>query len=276
MEPSLIVAASKAVLPKHLNTIIADCCLQAIKDHGAFSIALSGGSLPSFLSTLKEIFDSKGEDPKFDAWHIILADERCVPSTDDDSNLKALRDHLLSSVPIPSSQVHGINEKKLVEEDSIEAVATDYEEIVKDVLSKTGGQLDLAVLGFGPDGHTCSLFPNHALLQEQQKLVASINDSPKPPPNRITLTLPVLNTMTKNVIFCGAGKSKSSIISKVFENITLSKTKYDFVDGTLYTATMAVPHPFPCAMVYPSSGGKLTWVVDADAMEGIPIQPIQP
>lgn len=263
-EASLIVSPTKADVPAYLNPAIVQICKDSIAARGVFTIALSGGSLPSFLSVMKESFGDD-VDPQWDCWHVILADERCVPLTDPDSNMKALNEELFSKIPVPASQIHGINEDKI--DVSTAAVALDYEAIVKTVLEKSGGQLDLAVLGFGPDGHTCSLFPDHILLKENSLLVASLEDSPKPPPKRITLTYPVLNTMTRHIIFCGAGGSKAAVLKKVFGSVVKESS-------TKYKVTMAEPHPFPCAGVLPNSSGAnntLIYVVDKDAMEGVPI-----
>ena len=214
--------------------------------------------LQGFLSSLQDAFAAKGvADPKFEAWHVILADERCVPLTDEDSNMGALQANVFSKLTIPDSQIHGINQDELGDSG---AVAADYEPIVREVLCKSGGKLDSAVLGFGPDGHTCSLFPNHVLLEEDTKWVASLDDSPKPPPSRITLTYPVLNTMTRNVIFCGAGSSKTPILQEAFDAVTKNDSDY--------TVTMKDPPPFPCAAVRPVDG-KVCWVVDSNAMDGI-------
>ena len=261
-DPRLIVAFQKDTVPTHLCHAIADICVEAIAARGAFTIALSGGSLPSFLAEMEDVFEEKGQDPKLGCWHVLLADERCVPSTDDDSNLKALNEHLFSVLKVPTSQIYGINESLL--SDSAAAVATDYEATVKDVLAKSGGHLDLAVLGFGPDGHTCSLFPDHALLKEDQKLVASLTDSPKAPPSRITLTFPVLNTMTRHVIFCGAGSSKGPILRTVFKSLDKSNDSYTVPNGALYKVEREDPPPFPCGMVLPQN--SLTWIVDSEAM----------
>ena len=302
--------------------------MEAIEARGVFTVALSGGSLPGFLAQMKESFGSESPASTsasdvnnetileiaqgqgqgleheqdltlsqfFDKWHVILADERCVPSNDPDSNMGELKRVLFSHLPIPESQIHGINET-LLEDDpttaasAITSIAIEYERIVRQVIAKSDGQLDLAVLGFGPDGHTCSLFPNHALslslLQDDAKWVASLDDSPKPPPRRITITFPVWNRHTRHVIFCGAGDSKAPILQKMFQTVVPTQQQHQqqqpcsFLRAAAtalvgsYTVTMTEPAPFPCAAVRPNSQGvqnTLTYIVDQKAMDGVTIQ----
>ena len=188
------------------------------------------------------------------------------PSSDGDSNLGAIRTSFLDKVGIPEDQVYGIDESLLSDaNDSTEKIAVAYEAIVDTVLARSGGALDLAVLGFGPDGHTCSLFPDHPLLSETERQVAPILDSPKPPPKRITLTFPVLNERTGSIIFCGAGTSKGPILRAVLADVAeATETTAGAIAPRM--VTYADPPPYPCGMVRPKSL-NLTWVVDADAVE---------
>lgn len=275
--PELLVASTKAELPSVLCNWIALMASKAIDgERNKFTIALSGGSLPKFLSSLSDAFQKLNVDPKWDRWYVFLADERCVPIDDDDSNLKSIHDNFLNDaeVKIPQNQIYGINQelvgKLMKEEDDngdsktiLDDIASHYEKKMKNVLDDD--VLDLAVLGFGPDGHTCSLFPDHALLDDKSgRWVLSIADSPKPPPRRITLSLPFLNDLTRNVIVCGAGASKFPIIDAVFEkNFDYSKQETGFQS---FHPKMVSPPPYPCSMVVPKD--SLTWIVDSDAMVG--------
>eukprot|EP00584_Thalassiosira_punctigera_P009774 CAMPEP_0172530672 /NCGR_PEP_ID=MMETSP1067-20121228/4335_1 /TAXON_ID=265564 ORGANISM="Thalassiosira punctigera, Strain Tpunct2005C2" /NCGR_SAMPLE_ID=MMETSP1067 /ASSEMBLY_ACC=CAM_ASM_000444 /LENGTH=784 /DNA_ID=CAMNT_0013314917 /DNA_START=150 /DNA_END=2504 /DNA_ORIENTATION=+ len=267
----MLVAPSKSAVGPALCDPIVKSCRDALGARDAFSIALSGGSLPSFLQSLPAAFEKAGVDPRWDKWHVLLADERCVVATDEDSNLKAIKENFTSKVPIPEGQVYGIDEKRLAK--NTDAVAVHYQEkVVRALLGKCDGMLDCVVLGFGPDGHTCSLFPGHPLLEEDILLVAPIDDSPKPPPSRITLTLPVLNTMSRQVVFCGAGASKSPVLKATFgtalERVGEGVEKN--VQGTkAYDVEMITPAPYPCGMVRTGQGGdSLVWVTDAEAAEG--------
>uniref|UniRef100_A0A7S4J6Z8 6-phosphogluconolactonase n=1 Tax=Odontella aurita TaxID=265563 RepID=A0A7S4J6Z8_9STRA len=270
-EASLVVAPTKGDVAELLHKPIVKACAASMAARKAFVVALSGGSLPSFLSSLSSSFDAAGIDPHYDRWHVLLADERCVPSDNDDSNVKSLRDAFLSGVPIPEAQVYGIDDGLLGGDGHATGeVAASYESnALRPALVHGDGKIDCAVLGFGPDGHTCSLFPDHALLKEDKLLVAPITDSPKPPPNRITLTLPVLNAMTRSVIFCGAGSSKGPILKAVFADGTVGAAGKE-EDNDEYSVGMADPAPYPCGMVRPNVtdavlSPALVFVVDGDA-----------
>ena len=141
----VLVATSKSSIGSVLSQPIIQACQSSLSSRDIFTIALSGGSLPIFLQTLPESFKLAGVDPQWDKWHVLLADERCVPPSHDDSNLKAIRDHFTTCVPIPVEQVYGIDNTLL--DKSSKVVAKSYcENVVKPLLEKSGGMLDCVVL----------------------------------------------------------------------------------------------------------------------------------
>lgn len=273
-ESKVLICKDKSCMAKPLHELIIKSFIEAqSRGQDIFSIALSGGSLPSFLSGLEASFQESSIDPQWGKWHVLLADERCVASTHADSNLKALREIFLNFVPIPKDQIYGLNDETLLNSSSSELASIYETEALKPVLEKGGNKIDCTLLGFGPDGHTCSLFPNHSLLDENVKLVASLDDSPKPPPSRITLTFPVLNTMCRNVIFVGAGDSKSPILNSIFSSVTEHQVR-DGSDVKDCLATLQDPAPYPCGMVRPeknSDDHNLTFIVDTSAFSNISI-----
>jgi 6-phosphogluconolactonase len=103
--------------------------------------------------------------------------------------------------------------------DPIEKVADDYEKTILEKFNMTAGagipSFDLLLLGVGPDGHTCSLFPGHELLKVNDRLIAYITNSPKPPPQRITMTFSLVNN-ARHSIFAVPGSGKAEIIKRIF------------------------------------------------------------
>jgi 6-phosphogluconolactonase len=127
------------------------------------------------------------------------------------------RETLLGAMGIPPAQVHALDHAL-----PLEAAAQAYEAALRAAVrggaAAAGGEpprLDALLLGMGPDGHTASLFAGHPLLGEASRWVATISDSPKPPPQRITLTLPVLNAARLALFVC-TGASKAEPVVRAF------------------------------------------------------------
>jgi len=201
-------------LAKAAANYIARLSRQSVSERERFIIALSGGSIPKILfPPLVAESSSTGIDWK--AWYIFWADERCVPPTDSESNYYLARKYLFDYVNIPQSQIY--TSRRSLEP---EKMAEDYQEYIAGFFPSSDYRLpvfDLILLGMGEDGHVASLFPGHELLKEKKRWIAPIVNSPKPPPARITLTLPVINN-ARHVAFFVTGKGKSSILQKIVED----------------------------------------------------------
>ncbi|KZT06374.1 6-phosphogluconolactonase [Laetiporus sulphureus 93-53] len=209
---------------------------ESIEKKGRFTVAISGGSLPKQLNAL---IGKPGL--KWDKWQVFYADERVVPLDHPDSNHKLCMDELFSKVPIPLDNIHTIDPSLA---DDIEELSDAYEqELIHEFAQKDSARFpifDLILLGVGPDGHTASLFPGHPLLTEEGSWVAYIEDSPKPPPKRITLTYPVINHAAR-VAFVASGAGKADIL----------KTVLDKPEEGL-----------PASRVRPAAPGHLYWFLD--------------
>ncbi|KAF7543673.1 hypothetical protein G7046_g9949 [Stylonectria norvegica] len=248
-QPNLYAFPSVDALAPALRAYILQSQAAGLARHGAFKIAVSGGSLPKNLAAALLSPASGPEDRvDFARWEIFFADERAVPLDHADSNYGLLKSELLDKIPqADQPTVHAIDPAHL---DDIQELADRYEQgLVASFASRDSVRLpifDLLLLGCGPDGHTCSLFPGHALLRETSAWVAPIEDSPKLPPRRITLTLPVI-THAVRVAFIATGASKKDILKDIFDST----------------------HGLPCALVNEATGERCSWFVDEPAVEGV-------
>jgi 6-phosphogluconolactonase len=162
------------------------------------SIALAGGSVAT------ECFPALSRLPlDWSRACFVWADERAVPPDDPESNFRIASERWFEPAGVPASSILRMPGDR----EDLDAAAAAYEQTVKQALGPSP-VLDLSLLGMGPDGHIASLFPGHPLLDVRDRLVAAIVDSPKPPPRRLTLTLPML-TATRRTILIALGASKA-------------------------------------------------------------------
>lgn len=221
-------------------SLFTDFADKAVKDHGRFSAALSGGSTPKKLYSLLAEPKSATRIPWHDV-HLFWGDERCVPPDHPDSNYGMVREVLQRNITIPPGNVHRIRGEIPPEE-----AAAEYEAVLREFFRIGREKLprfDLALLGLGEDGHTASLFPGSPVLDESERLAVASYVA-KLDAHRVSLTLPVLNHAAA-VAFLVVGERKRSIVSRV--------ARHPDENSVL-----------PAQRVQPL-GGKLLWLLDEAA-----------
>jgi 6-phosphogluconolactonase len=182
--------------------------LEQVRKNPAQNVALSGGTI-SRLFFQKIAERAIAEKIFLSDVHFFWADERCVPPTDPESNFALANENLFSRVNIQPDKIHRLCGE--LEQD--EAVARANHEIARIISPGTPGfpVIDIVFLGLGPDGHVASLFPNAGIdVLTWDRPFLSIEDSPKPPPKRITLSYAAIVAAKEVwVLISGAGKEKA-------------------------------------------------------------------
>jgi 6-phosphogluconolactonase len=202
MPPEVLVGDPRT-LAVDLNRRLETLAAETLRERGRFAIALPGGSVAeAFLPVLGQ---ARVEWSRAD---LFWGDERAVPPGHPDSNYGLAVRLWLDEARLPAEHIH----RMPADAPDLDTAARDYEARLREQLGSPPA-LDVALLGVGPDGHVCSLFPGHALLGEAVRFVAPILDSPKPPARRLTLTLRALGA-ARLLVVAAFGGSKAGVVAE--------------------------------------------------------------
>jgi 6-phosphogluconolactonase len=169
-------------------------------------VVLTGGTIADAVHHEMARADRSSEVDwsRLDFW---WGDERFVPRDSPDRNARAARAALLDPVGVDPSRVHEIGSSD--DAANVAAAAAAYGHEVR----THGGVFEVVMLGVGPDGHVASLFPDHPALDVDDEIAVPVTDSPKPPPERVTLTLPALNR-TRVTWLVVSGSEKADAVAQ--------------------------------------------------------------
>ena len=177
---------------------------EAIAERGEFRVALSGGETPV---TLYRLLASAAWRERIE-WRrcvLLLADERAVPVGDAARTDRLVRETLLEPLGLAATALR-----------SMRAEAADLDGAAREYETHLAVPIDLLLLGTGPDGHIASLFPHAAAVMESERRVVAIHDSPKPPPERLTVTPRVL-AEARAVCVLTAGEGKAAAVARALD-----------------------------------------------------------
>ena len=181
----------------------------AVEVHGTVTWVLTGGGTPVSAYRRLAAHDLRA-GVEWDRARVAMGDERCVPVDDPESNWGQAAAALLDHVPVPDHQL-----LRPPGELGAEAAADAYQAALAGLPAAAGGapRLEVVWLGVGEDGHCLSLFPGRPELQVTDRLVVAVHHSPKPPPDRVSLTLAAL-AGTERLLVLAAGAAKAGAVAR--------------------------------------------------------------
>ncbi|MBX5450055.1 6-phosphogluconolactonase [Thermogemmatispora sp.] len=247
MQQQIAIYPDAESLSQEAARLVTRLAQEAIVTRGRFTLALAGGSTPRKLYSLlaSEPYRSQIDWTRVE---IFWSDERCVPPDHPESNYRMAHEVMLSKLPIPAANIH----RMPAEQTDHQAAAESYSAELRRVFSTTGVPVfDLIQLGMGPEGHTASLFPHQQALHERERLVLPVS-VPKPPPERLTFTPPVINA-ARHILFLVTGSDKAEAIRAVLEE-----------EGA--------PDDYPARLVH-AAAGEVTWLLDTAAAAALQRRP---
>lgn len=204
----VIVFDDRAALIDGIANRFASFLPELLAQQTTAHIALTGGSVGiDSLAAIAEVTKDAGID--WNRVHIWWGDERWLPTGDSERNEGQAETAFLSRIDCPPENIHRFpaDDGELGLDAAAHAYAAELDAHSQD--EQRYPTFDLVFLGVGPDGHIASLFPGHDGIREREETVIAVRNSPKPPPERLSLTLPVINSANQ-VWLCLAGADKAS------------------------------------------------------------------
>lgn len=205
--PQVLVHATAEDLAEAVARRLVDVLVTAQAQDRVPAVALTGGTIA--MTIHERIVEVSGERVDWSRVDLWWGDERYVPAGDPDRNDRQAAESLLDHVGPDPARVHAMPASD-GGYPTLDAAASAYD---AEVRGRGGEPFDVVMLGVGPDGHVASLFPGHRQLDAHGVLALGVTDSPKPPPERITLTFEAL-AASRSVWLVVSGEGKAEAVAR--------------------------------------------------------------
>jgi 6-phosphogluconolactonase len=210
--PSVLVHQDQSLLAKAVAARLVTGLVDVQAARGGAHLVLTGGGVGT--AVLEEIAATPARDA-VDWGHLDIwwGDERYLPAGDEERNETGARKALLDHVDVDPKRVHAMpsTDSGLTPEDAAEQYAAELRAATRPEDHGVVPSFDVLMLGLGPDAHVASLFPGMPALYEEERPVVAVHGAPKPPPTRLSLTLPSLRT-AREIWIIAAGESKAGAV----------------------------------------------------------------